>query len=73
MKRTNVVLDEEILEQATRLLGQKTYSATINFALREAIRIQKVQGIRQFFGQGLWEGNLSQMREDRPVKRARRG
>jgi Arc/MetJ family transcription regulator len=73
MKRTNVVLDEAILEQATRLLGQKTYSATINFALREAIRMQKVQGLSQLFGRDLWEGNLSQMREDRPLKRAKRG
>jgi hypothetical protein len=73
MKRTNVVLDEVILEHATRLLGQKTYSATINFALREAIRMQKVQGLSQLFGRDLWEGNLSQMREDRPLKRAKRG
>ncbi|HWF11502.1 MAG TPA: type II toxin-antitoxin system VapB family antitoxin [Bryobacteraceae bacterium] len=72
MKRTNVVLDEEVLKQATRALGQKTYSATINFALKEALRMQKIQLIGQFFGQGLWEGNLPEMREDRPVRRARR-
>jgi predicted nucleic acid-binding protein len=30
------------------LLGQKTYSATINFALKEAIRMQKVQGLSNF-------------------------
>ena len=73
MKRTNVVLDEKLLEQATRTLGQKTYSATINFALREAMRIHRVQSMGQFFGKGLWEGELSEMREDRPVKRARKG
>ena len=27
MKRTNLVLDEEVLAEATRLGGQKTYSA----------------------------------------------
>jgi hypothetical protein len=28
------MLDEEVLEEATRTLGQKTYLATINFALK---------------------------------------
>jgi len=69
MKRTNVVLDEQTLEQATRILGLKTYSATINFALKEAVRTHKVRGLRQFFGQGLWEGNLAEMREDRPTSK----
>ena len=73
MKRTNVVLDEELLKEATQVLGQKTYSATINFALKEALRMQKVRSVGQFFGTGLWEGNLSEMREDHPLKRARRG
>jgi Arc/MetJ family transcription regulator len=73
MKRTNVVLDEELLKQATQALGQKTYSATINFALKEALRMHRVRSVGQFFGKGLWEGDLAEMREDRPVKRARKG
>ena len=36
MKRTNLVLDEEVLAEATRLGGQKTYSATVNAALHAA-------------------------------------
>ena len=64
MKRTNLVLDEDLLEEAVRVLGVKTYSAAVNEALKEAIRIKKVQGLRQFFGSGIWEGNLSEMRED---------
>jgi hypothetical protein len=59
------VLDEVLLEEATRVLGRKTYSATINFALSEAMRMQRVESLTQFFGQGLWEGNLAAMREDR--------
>lgn len=68
MKRTNVVLDEDTLEEATRSLGLKTYSATINFALEEAMRMQKIRRLGEFFGQGLWEGDLSEMREDSPLK-----
>ena len=33
MKRTTLVLDEEVLEEATRLSGEKTYSATVMRAL----------------------------------------
>jgi hypothetical protein len=66
MKRTNLVLDEHLLAQATRVLGAKTYSAAVNTALEELIRLRKIQAIPRFFGSGIWEGDLSQMREDRP-------
>ena len=38
MRRTNLVLDDQLLEQATRVLGAKTYSAAVNTALAEVIR-----------------------------------
>jgi Arc/MetJ family transcription regulator len=64
MKRTNLVLDEQLLERATRVLGHKTYSGAVNQALEDAIRLHKIRGIAEFVGSGLWEGNLSSMRED---------
>lgn len=66
MKRTNLVLDDILLNEATRSLGMKTYSATVNFALKEVLRLRKIQGLADFFGKGLWQGDLSEMREDRP-------
>ncbi len=66
MKRTNVVLDEDLLAEATRVLGAKTYSSAINTALKEVIRLRKIEGIRDFFGAGLWEGALSEMSRDAP-------
>jgi len=66
MKRTNLVLDEQLLEQAVQALGVKTYSAAVNLALAEAVRLKKVRELRQFFGKTSWEGDLSEMREDRP-------
>ena len=72
MVRTNLVLDRELLEEATRSLGAKTYSAAVNTALAEVLRIRKLQGLTRFFGQGLWEGDLAEMREDRPRRRARK-
>ena len=71
MKRTNLVLDASLLEEATRVLGVKTYSAAVNIALAEVLRIRKIQALPQFFGRGLWQGNLSEMREDRIERRRR--
>ncbi len=71
MRRTNLVLDAQLLEKATRELGVKTYSAAVNLALKEILRIRKIQSLPQFFGSGLWEGDLSEMREDRPRSKRR--
>ena len=72
MRRTNLVLDENLLEQATRVLGAKTYSAAVNTALEEVIRLKKVQSLPRFFGSGIWEGDLAEMREDHPRKSTRK-
>jgi Arc/MetJ family transcription regulator len=65
MKRTNLVLDAELLNQVTRLLGVKTYSSAVNLALAEVLRLRKIQRLPHLFGQGLWQGDLGEMREDR--------
>ncbi len=72
MRRTNLVLDEHLLEQATRVLGAKTYSAAVNTALEEVIRLKKLEKLPEFFGSGIWQGNLSEMREDRGRGKKRR-
>jgi len=72
MRRTNLVLDEHLLKEATRVLGVKTYSAAVNTALAEVIRWKKIQTLPSFFGSGIWEGELSAMREDRPRRKFRK-
>jgi Arc/MetJ family transcription regulator len=64
MKRTNLVLDEQLLEEATRLSGERTYSRAVNRALRDYVRRARAGRILELAGQGLWEGNLSEMRRD---------
>lgn len=62
MKRTNLVLDEEKLETATRLLGAKTYSEAVNRALDEAIKLFHIRSLAGLMGQDIWSGSLSEMR-----------
>ena len=68
MKRTNLVLDPHLLEEAIRVFGAKTYSAAVNAALKEVLRVRHIQSLPEFFGSGLWEGSLAEMREDRTQK-----
>ncbi|HEV8393072.1 MAG TPA: type II toxin-antitoxin system VapB family antitoxin [Vicinamibacterales bacterium] len=74
MKRTNVVLDEHLLEEAVRVSGERTYARTIERALEEMVRRAKANGIDQLAGSGLWVGDLPEMRNDRvPAVREQRG
>ena len=67
MKRTNLVLDEQTLEETLRLSGERTYSKAVNLALAEFVRRARAGRIFQLAGSGLWEGDLSAMRDDRPA------
>ena len=66
MKRTNLVLDEAILDEAHRLGGERTLSRTVERALTEFIRRVKARRILDLGGTGAWNGDLAVMREDRP-------
>ena len=63
------MLDEALLRIAVQVFGVKTYSAAVNQALAESIRIKKLQQISKFVGQGIWEGDLSEMRSDAKIKK----
>ncbi len=66
MKRTNLVLDEHVLEEAVRLSGERTYSRVVGRALEDFVRRIKARRILELAGRGLWEGDLAEMRRDRP-------
>lgn len=66
MKRTNLVLDDTLLDEAQRLSGERTYSRTVERALIEFVRRAKARRILDLAGTGGWTGDLAVMREDRP-------
>jgi len=74
MKRTNVVLDEELLEEAVRVSGEPTYARTIERALTEMVQRSRVnRAFEQLVGSGGWSGSLAAMRRDAPIAREPRG
>jgi Arc/MetJ family transcription regulator len=72
MKRTNLVLDEHLLEEAVRLSGERTYSRAVERALDDFVRRARARKILDLAGSGMWQGSLSDMRDDRPRNRPRR-
>jgi Arc/MetJ family transcription regulator len=64
MKRTNLVLDEHLLEDVVRLSGERTYSGAVTRALTDYVRRVRAGRILELAGSGLWEGDLAEMRRD---------
>jgi hypothetical protein len=64
MKRTNLVLDEKKLDEAKNVSGSRTYSETVNLALDEYLRRHTFAQIDAYAGSDVWQGDLSEMRED---------
>jgi hypothetical protein len=69
MKRTNLVLREDLLEEATRLSGEKTYSKAVDRALEEFVKRHQARQILKLTGSGLWQGDVGDMRGDQPRRR----
>ena len=63
--RTNIVIEEELINKALEYTGLKTKKEVVNFALLELIRRKERKKILQFKGKLHWEGNLEEMRRNR--------
>ena len=67
MKRMDLLLDEELLEETLRFSGEPTYSKAVTRAMTVFVRSAKARSL-QVAGSGLWEGELARMRGDRRCK-----
>jgi len=65
MKRTNVLLDDKIVEDCLKATGIKTRRALIDHALRELLRHESQTKILELKGKVHWEGNLNELRQGR--------
>lgn len=62
--RTNVVIDNELMNTALQASGLKTKKDTIEAALKLFVRFNRQTRIRGFRGKLKWIGNLDKMRTD---------
>jgi len=65
MKRTNIVLDDNLVRQGLKATGLKTRRALVQRALEELVRREKQLGLLSLEGRVDWAGNLSAMRRSR--------
>lgn len=65
MGRTNVVLDDELVEECQKLTGIETRRALIDYALHEVKRRGNQRRLLELKGTVKWEGNLSDWRKER--------
>jgi len=63
--RTNIVIDDELMERAQKITGINTKRAVVEEALRTLIQMHEQAQIRNLRGKLKWEGNLDEMREGR--------
>lgn len=63
--RTNIVLDDDLVEEAMRRTGIKTKRGVVEEALRTLIQLKRQEEILALRGKLHWEGDLDEMRRDR--------
>jgi Arc/MetJ family transcription regulator len=63
--RTNIVIDDELMESAMRCCGKRTKRETVEEALRRMVAIAQQEAILELRGIG-WDGDLEEMRTDKP-------
>ncbi|MDF1526247.1 MAG: type II toxin-antitoxin system VapB family antitoxin [bacterium] len=65
MLRTNIELDEKLVDEAMQLTDKKTKKELVNYALQELVSGLKRKKILELEGKVEWTGSLSEMRKSR--------
>ena len=67
--RTNIVLDDELVERAQKLTGIKTKREVVHEALRTLILLREQAEVRHLRGKLKWQGDLHEQRRSRSPSR----
>jgi Arc/MetJ family transcription regulator len=62
--RTNIVIDDGLMEKALEVSNAKTKKDVVEEALLLLVRLKQQMKIRDLHGKLHWEGNLNEMRTD---------
>lgn len=65
MRRTNIDLDEKLVDEAMKLTRKKTKKDLVNYAIEELVRKLKRKKILELEGKIEWTGNLEETRKTR--------
>jgi Arc/MetJ family transcription regulator len=63
--RTNIEIDDALINEAMRLTGLGTKRATVEEGLRLLIKLRRQSEARELFGKVRWRGDLNASRTGR--------
>lgn len=63
--RTNIVIEDRLMDEAMRKAGLKTKRAAVEAGLRLLIQVKSQARIRRLRGKVHWTGDLNEMRAGR--------
>lgn len=62
--RTNIVIDDKLMQDTLRATGLKTKREAVELGLRTLLRLRRQEEIRRLRGKLAWQGDLDAMRTD---------
>jgi len=65
MKRTNIEIDEHLIDEGLKATGLGSMKALVDRALRELVRRERQRRLLELRGKVTWEGDLAALRRTR--------
>ena len=62
--RTNIVIDDELMQEVLRLTGLKTKREAVEQGLKTLLQLKRQEQVKRYRGKLSWEGDLDAMRRD---------
>ncbi len=62
--RTNIVIDDALMQDVLKATGLKTKREAVELGLKTLLRLKKQEQIKAFRGKLPWDGDLEAMRTD---------
>ena len=62
--RTNIVIDDKLMQATLRATGLRTKREAVELGLRTLLRLRQQEQIKRFRGKLHWQGDLDAMRLD---------
>ncbi len=63
--RTNVVIDDRLMDEALKASGFRTKKDVIEAGLRLLVKFSRQEKVKNFRGKLKWSGDLDKMRTDK--------
>ena len=63
--RTNIVINDQLIQKAMKKTGLKTKRATVEAGLKLLIQVKAQSRIRRLRGKVAWKGDLDELRTSR--------